>query len=206
MKLREWCMVFITALAMVFPSCGDATQGTAQPSEPITVVHIGPVAPDIIGVTIKAGRVEHGQQVPYQKEKTDVVQKDNLDIAWVLRGGKRIGALVGDGSLIYTADRLVGEKLDTDLADRPETYTLKSAEDPGMVNGASPKAVFRKSKPTDLARGAGFEASLQHIVYLKLAAPLKAGKKYTLAFKSIGIPEQSFTYDRSASPRSKSRC
>ena len=64
-------------------------------SEPPRVEHVGLVAPDIVGVTIAAGHVEYGRQVPYAKQAGDFVVPFMGVQRFVLRKGKVIGSLVG---------------------------------------------------------------------------------------------------------------
>ena len=50
-----------------------------------------------VGVTIVAGHVEYGRQVPYTKQAGDFVVPFMGVHRFVLRGGKLIGTLVGHG-------------------------------------------------------------------------------------------------------------
>ncbi|MBA4417153.1 MAG: hypothetical protein C0392_04485 [Syntrophus sp. (in: bacteria)] len=192
---KRWVMC--TVLVFLLANCNAAKVETKPvPQEKPKIVHMGPVAPNLISITIQTGRVEYGEQIPYVRESGDSTSVDNTGNTWVLRRGKMIGALISGGTKIMTLDRVVGDKLNTDLIDRPDTFTISSPDDAGYLKGTQIANVFRKSKPTDLARvGANFDAPIEHTLYLKLPTPLKTGKKYTLTFKSGELPEQSFSYD-----------
>ena len=75
-----------------------------------------------------------------------------------------------------------------------------SPDDAAYASQESPRAVFRKSKPADLAIcvGATSDASVEHTIYLKLGHPLKPGKRYTVKFPRLGLQEQKFAYDPAA--------
>jgi len=92
----------------------------AATAETPQVVHVGMAAPDIIGVTVRAGRAEYGRQIPYQPQPGDTVDRKSHQRR-VRRGGEFLGALVGrDEAMLYTPDRVVGPKLDTARPDRPQ--------------------------------------------------------------------------------------
>ena len=169
----------------------------AHADEPSRVDHVGMVAPDVVGVTISAGRVEYGRQEPYAKRPEDRVVDPGMH-RFVLRGGKLIGSLVGTkGDLLCTMDRVVGERLDVAWADRPASYRVASADDHHYTATREPAAVYRKTKPSDLAMVGvyKFEATTESVVYLKLPEPLAAGKQYTVSFPGSRLPDQKFTFD-----------
>jgi endoglucanase len=105
-----------------------------------------------------------------------------------------------DGKLLYTPDRVVGAKLDTRQSDRASTWRVGSPDDARFAAGVEPAAVFRKSKPSDLARIGSWQwdAPVRHVVYLRLPQPLAAGKRYVVKADGLGLAEQSFVYDPSA--------
>ena len=101
----------------------------ARAQEAPEVIHIGMVMPDIVGITVQAGHLEYGEQVPYEPRPGDQIDRDAKDRA-VRREGRFLGWLIGrEGDLIYTEDRLVGEKLDTEAADSPDSYTVTSSDE-----------------------------------------------------------------------------
>ncbi len=160
------------------------------------VVHVGMVAPRIIGVTVRAGHAEYGHQVPYKHREGDTIE-DPQHHRWVKRDGKFIGSLVGkEGSTLYTPDRLVGAEFDADWADRPDSYQVSSTDDPDYADGMIPIAVYRKSKATDLARVGPwhFEIPTEHVIYLQLPQKLTMERQYTIKFSGGYLPDQSFVY------------
>ena len=115
------------------------------------LVHVGMVSPHIISLTVMAGRVEHGRQIPYDGQEGDEVEDHNHH-RWVKRDGKFVGSLAGaEGSILHTLDILTGEKFNTEWADRVESYQITSEDDPAYADSVTPTAIHRKSKPTDLA-------------------------------------------------------
>ncbi|HPA17817.1 MAG TPA: glycoside hydrolase family 9 protein [Verrucomicrobiae bacterium] len=156
------------------------------------IVHVGAVAPDILGITIETGRLIKGQQEPYAQQDGDVVEKmERFGNGYVRRGGNQIGALVGPkADVIGYFDRLEGAPLGTAWADKPDTYTISSRDDPVFAAGLKPLAVYRKSKPTDMAQAGGwaFQWPMVHVLYLKLPSPLTSGKSYAIAFAGGLLP------------------
>ena len=176
-----------------------AAAARADPEEP-TVSHVGMVAPAILGITVRAGRVEYGEQSAYVPQPGDGVETraPGETWGWVKRAGKVIGARVGpEGKLLHTVDRLVGAPLDTAWADLPASYRIVSPDDPAYAAEQSPTSVFRKSKPSDLARVAPwqFEAPVTHTLYLVLPQPLRPGRHYRVVFGDGRLPAQAFTHE-----------
>ena len=167
--------------------------------EPPHIEHVGMVAPDIIGITILAGRVEYGRQVPYVKEPGDFVAASEVH-RFVARGGKIIGSLVGrDGDILCTMDEVIGERLDTAWADRPASYEVASEDDPDYGTPRKPAAVYRKSKPSDLGMIGPykFDSPTENVIYLKLPAPLGVGKSYVISFRDSKLSAHAFAFDPS---------
>ncbi|MFP4056765.1 MAG: glycoside hydrolase family 9 protein [Candidatus Brocadiia bacterium] len=182
-----------TTLALACGTLLCAALGAAEAPE---VVHVGTVAPDVLGLTLRAGHVEYGRQVSYEPQPGDRVDRSGHQ-RWVYREGKYLGSLVGEeGRIVYTPDRRVGPRLDTAWADRPASYRLVSTDDPRYADGLRPTAVHRKSKPSDLARVGPwqFRAPMLHVIYLRLPQPLAEGKSYTLRFDGAALPQQSFVW------------
>jgi len=204
LKFKKLIVVIIILLVLVFAFTyfsSDANhekevKSEAQTQDKPKIIHIGPVLPDIIAVTIKDGRVIHGKQIPYVPERGDVLSQDKNDL-WIARKGKSIGSIVGrTEKFIMTFDQVVGERLDLNLIDKAESFSISSTDDPDLSIERTPYTVYRKTKPYDFARiGATMEAPLEHVIYLKLLKPLKTGKKYTIDFKQSGIIKQTFLYE-----------
>ncbi len=161
------------------------------------IIDLGPVKPDLLGLHIDGGHIEYGRQVPYERRPGDEMRREGKE-RLVFRDGKFLGWLVGkDGKLIYTEDRLVGPFLDTELADKPSSYTIVSSDDPAFSQGLHPAAVYRKTKPSDFGRSHRwpFPVAVEHTLYLRMPRPLRVGARYTIRFADGFLPEQSFTYE-----------
>jgi endoglucanase len=192
----------IRALFCLAGVCGGLCGAfAAPPSGRLKVTHIAPVSPDTIAVTIAAGAIVYGDQVPYTKQPGDRVDREG-HARWVFRKDRYFGSLVGeDETLIYTADRFVGDRLDGKWAGRVESYLIASRNDPSFSRPISPKAVFRKTKPTDLGRCGPrhpwqFECASESVVYLKLPTSLSAGKSYTVRFNGKRLAPTEFVWDQ----------
>ncbi len=53
---------------LIVPLLFAAASSAGEPPE---IEHVGLVAPDVLAITITAGRVEYGRQIPYQKQDGD---------------------------------------------------------------------------------------------------------------------------------------
>lgn len=172
--------------------------------DPPRVAGLCVVAPAVVAVSIDAGRVELGDQVPYVPQQGDRrLAGQGGKGGWLQRDGKTIGGFVGPkGDVVQLFDRLVGEPLDTTWADQTASYALSSAEDANYREPVQPVKVTRKSKPTGLARTAGweFKAPVRHVLYLTLPQPLQTGKHYNLRFTGDRLPAVEFTHDPATRP------
>ncbi|MCC6443037.1 MAG: glycoside hydrolase family 9 protein [Armatimonadetes bacterium] len=196
-------MRFYSYHALLFLLAASGMQGAEKPR----VTHIGTVASHILGVTVRAGRVEYGRQSPYTPRPGDSEEKagDYQRWGWLRRDGRIIDGRVGrKGDLLMGFDRVIGDSLDTEKAGQPENYRLFSPDDPAYKEGVQPRQVFRKTKPTDLARVApwDFQAPMEHTLYLVLPRPLQPGKRYLLNFGGRFLPSEAFAY-RPSSRRSE---
>lgn len=183
-------------LILVAVVCGAACIAAAPPH----VVHVGLVAPDIIGITISAGHVEYGRQTPYVKQAGDTVNSNDIH-RFLTRDGKVVGNLVGtNADILCSMDAVVGERFNTEWADQPVNYTVTSGQDPHYSTPRKPVAVYRKSKASDLAMIGiyKFDSPTEHIVYLKLPTPLMARKQYVIAFKQSPLAKQTLAFDPDA--------
>ncbi len=200
--IRKGPSAMISRLGLPFVSvilcCSMTLVAAGQPPE---IIHLATVAPDTLGITAQAGRIEYGRQVSYERQDGDQIRGDEKD-RQVFRQGKFLGWLVGrQQKLVYTADTLEGQSLDTRWADDPGSYSLSSADDTDFTQPSAPVAVYRKTKPSDFGRQQawGFFAPSRHVLYLKFAKPLKPGRSYRLDFQGDKLPSQSFRHD----PRSQ---
>jgi endoglucanase len=162
-----------------------AKYGTRGPNSP-TVEAVGLVAPDVIGLTIHAGRVSPGSLAPYRAEEGDKRdEKKNkegqVESVILVRQGREIGWLIGPKrDQLVRFETFEGDPLLEFLADDPATFTVTSKDDPNFAApGRKPVSVSRKSKPFDWAqppRG----LAMRHRVYLRMNTPLKPGATYTI--------------------------
>lgn len=168
-----------------------ARYGKRGPLSP-RVVGVAPVAPDVLSLTIEAGRVipgSLGKYVPQPGDEKDEKKGPNGAVQQVIlkRGGQEVGWLIGRRrDTLVTYETLEGDPLLTFIADAPETYTITSAEDRAYATPVRPLAVYRKSKPTDWAQpGRGF--AMRHIVYLRLPHALTPGRHYSVDVGDLNV-------------------
>ncbi|HOV89415.1 MAG TPA: glycoside hydrolase family 9 protein [Syntrophorhabdaceae bacterium] len=202
MRLKRLSIIFILLLIGIFmffyyrTDANHEKPDSAKQRVPLKVTHIGTILPDIIGITIEERRVEYGRQILYEPHKKDRFIEEGGNI-WVVRNQKPIGSLVGRTErYIMTFDGVVGDRLEVANGDKPGSYIISSHDDNDFNNGSEPYAVYRKTKPSDLARiGMTFDAPLTHTIYLKLLRPMKTGKRYKIDFRLLDIPQQTFVYE-----------
>ena len=165
------------------------------------VVSVGVVASDVLCLRVRSQSIEHGKQIPYPPQPGDTVVLSGArkQHRIVRRDGNAIGTLAGeDQRILFVPDRLVGEALDTAWAGRPDSYRIMSDVDARYTNGTSPVAVYRKSKPVDMARmPAPQRSGTEHWLFLKLPEPLREGVSYDIEFQDESLAEMmsSFIYD-----------
>lgn len=191
--MTAWISIFLSTIS-VFATVLITEAGSAQ------LVHIGTVASDVIGLTIRSDQnVEYGRQIPYTKQEGDKVEDKELH-RWVYRNRQFIGSLVGaEEKLLHTPDRLVGESLDVSPLEKSSNWRITSLDDPNYAKnkGLRPKSIYRKSRPTDMIRTDSwkFEAPVEHTLYFKLPYPLQQGKHYTLTPKNTSLDSIEFIWD-----------
>ncbi len=191
---RVYVSVFVLAACSAWGEVTDVA--TAQTDNP-TLVHVGMVTPDTLGITVQAGRIEYGRQMPYQRQDKDQIRGDAKDRE-VYRDGKFLGWLIGrEKNLIYSADELQGTPLETRWADDVASYRLASSDDSRYAQPVKPVTIFRKTKPSDLGRLGGWKwsAPLRHVIYLRFAHPLQSGCHYRLEFTPERLPPHEFHFD-----------
>ncbi|MHC5056369.1 MAG: glycoside hydrolase family 9 protein [Planctomycetota bacterium] len=190
-------------LASAFAACLSAGVTLAADDSP-RVTHVCAVAPDVIAITVQAGRVEGGGQVPYEKrpgDRAETWKGKGHGPLWVVRDGRRIGTLVGKGGdVLWRFERVEGAPLDVKRADDPASYSVSSRDDAAFADPVRPAAVWRKSKPSDLARAGDWKWAmpLTHVLYLKLPRALETRKppsRYEIAMDGLGLPRQEYIHD-----------
>jgi endoglucanase len=184
--MRTTALFLIAFSLAVTASAGPVP---APPDAPIT--HVGLVAPDVIGVTFRCGKVEYGAQTPYTAQPGDRV--DTGKDLWVFRGGKCIGALVGkERKLLWHPDRLVGEPFCSDWASAASYHVAI-----GRSTVDTPVALYRKSKAADLARTGPWEfrSPTEDVVYLRLPRPVAPGEAFSITCGGSRPWRRSLTFD-----------
>jgi endoglucanase len=158
------------------------------------VSHAYLVDPSILALDITDGRVVRGQQVPY----VPAPNHRQMNNGWVKQNGEILGYLVEtDPPLLRTVDQRLGQPLDTNWADRPASYRIRSEQDGAYADGRQPTAVFRKTKPTKMAEVGPnqLDWSLRHTIYLQLPTPLTTGQTYRVEFDGQQLVDVTLTYD-----------
>ena len=203
--MRTSLLPVVGVLALLVVPCRHealaqpAGQAGGEEGEGPRVTYLGPVASDILCLKVRERQVEYAQQAPYEPQPGDRIDEPDGG-RWVVREGGDAGCLIGvEGKLLFTFDRVVGRRLDPQLAERPTTYVLSSPDDPRYAQPQTPQAVHRKTKPTDMAQTGrwAFDFPLEHTLYLRLPQPLAEGRRYQLSFADGALPAQEFTYEPS---------
>ena len=176
--------------------------GTRSARSP-EVIHVAPVAADIVAMVIDAQRVVPVAFSKYVPRDGDVKRMEKAQtgrpfpMAKLVRGGKPVGWLQGkDLQWFSSFETLEGDPLLDFLADDPANYEIASPDDPAYSQARRPSVVFRKTMPTDwLMPDNSFPT--RHRVYLKLPQALSPGKSYTVSIKAVNIrnPGVRFTHD-----------
>lgn len=130
------------------------------------IIEVSVVAENIILLTVQEGVVEGGVQVPYETQPGETLEADRdiPELIYIVKDGERIGVKVEDkqlGTRRFPFENIVGDKLDIESADDPETYRM---------NGVRPARVYRKTKPNNMAdpyRGYTY----RHCIYLVFNDP-----------------------------------
>ena len=174
-KVLPWFWLGLTCLA----GCTTPEKIKSESYDP-KVVDRFTVAPDIIVLTIDAGKIRHSYQEPYQPQEGDsiIVSKEfplGAKERVLIRDGKKIGWIAGKNNEVLTYfEAYLGSDLDFTHVDRADNYSITGQENLKI------EEVWRKSKPTDWAEPDRHLMAMQHKIYLKLSAPLTVGQGYTI--------------------------
>lgn len=191
LSLLSGLLLVSTALSGCFPTA------KADLDRPLKVQQSYAVQDRIIALQINTKTVTRRGQIPYQAQPGDRTVTNEAGELWVERQGKPLGILVGKNrEILYSLDQVEGPDLDTGWADRRQSYRITSSEDPNFRTGLEPKAVFRKSKPTDMPMIGVWDVAwpLAHTVYLELPMPMLPGKRYQITFQGGAVQDLSFHY------------
>ncbi len=170
------------------------SSGLADASPKIEFIAMA--SPDIIEVVVHAGQVHVGRQVPYVKQTKDVIQEISHNRT-LIRNGHRVGVLIGaDSDVLRPYDTFSGDLLDTTWADSKASYWIESATDSRYQQKLHPVQVFRKSRPTGVARTDNwtFRTPIESHLYLVLPHTLKLDVSYEISFERNQFSRQEFKY------------
>jgi len=183
--------------------------GAPHPADGPQVQHVCAVAPDVLAITLQAGRHVNNQFVPYVAQPGDEtveVEKDKPH--YEVRDGKvlqyfskalfrtdkkqrtKVGLLSPDGKHLCIEGKTAGELLDETVVDVPAAYAIQSADDPAYGKPRPPAAVFRKGKPNGYSQPLPF----LYTVSLKLPSPLKNGATYSIRFVGVNTSQETVSY------------
>ena len=159
------------------------------------VTNVAAVAPDVLGITVRAQDVLPSSFGPYGPEPGDQIgERTGKGSARPLtRDGGRIGNVVGSDDLwLHTPGPLTGVPLQVGEADDPANYTITSADDPAYAAGVQPTAVHRKSKAIGDSPHRYFPQ--EHQLYLRLPRPLKVGSTYQVQVANVNLDTDAIVY------------
>ena len=183
----------LALLALLFLAAGSAS------AQAPTVEAVYAAAPDLLALQFGAGRVTPSHLTAYVPQPGDMA-KTNNGATTLTRGGADVGWLIGPKhDSLVTFEGFTGDPLQTQAADDPASYTVRSADDPAYAAGVKPLAVTRKSKPTDWQQP-GRALALRHTLYLRLPTALRPGRTYTVALANFAVqtPRVTLHFDPAA--------
>ena len=174
--------------------------GDAAPAAKPRVTGVCAVAPDVLCITVEAGRGDCPGQTPYLRRASDEVvpRGGKHGSRLVKRGGREIGFLVGrEGDVLWRFERLLGEPLDTTWADNPDSYRVLVRQGPARTVAHTPKAVHRKTKPTNMLQVGPWKWAFPqvHRIYLRLGKPMTPGWGYRLHFRRGTLSGLTYRHD-----------
>jgi endoglucanase len=169
------------------------------------VVHVGAVAPDILGITIQNGEIDRQPMVPYEPQSGDVIHEAEgtalvIDDGQIKQGPiervlernkQRLGYIVGgrDGKrFLVPFEKRKAEAAPLTLPEAAADLRILSEDDSNYAAGQVPLKLFRKTKPTDRLMNDAAEQLLRHTIYLQLKDPLQQGRTYRIEVKGTAEP------------------
>lgn len=194
-EFRWFTGLAVVTLLMIIT--GSYVLSSWQPDDRLPVQQVYTVRQDILAIAVETGKVTYGQQLPYQPQPDDQRSTKDDRQPQVRRKGQVIGTLVGDDEdILYTYDRLEGETLNTDWADQARSYQITSRTDPAYRRPVTPKAVYRKTRPTDWVEDGTNQREwpLAHRIYLQLPTDLNPGNTYQVQFDDDRLQTVTFEY------------
>jgi len=182
-------------------------KGAPHPADGVVPTYVCAVAPDVLAVTIQAGRHANNELKLYEAQPGDEI-KDEKGTYHAVENGKvverryravyrrvngkptSIGMLTPDGTQLSVGHKTIGQLLDERAVDRPGAYTIRSADDAAYAEPTPPVAVYRKGKPNGHSKPLPF----LYTISLRLPRPLKDGATYTVEFVGVNTSERTITY------------
>ena len=149
------------------------------------------VARNILLLTVQEGAIVGGVQEPYRPQEGETLEQDkNIpSLVYIVKDGKRIGVKVEDrqkGVQRFPFEKVIGEPLDENAADDVLSYS---------INGRHPFAVWRKSKPNNVADPAPFSGyTKRHCLYLVLCEEVMSGTTISLTFCKGLFDREEYTF------------
>ncbi|NJN32608.1 MAG: hypothetical protein HC824_20970, partial [Synechococcales cyanobacterium RM1_1_8] len=166
---------------------------TAEPGPSLGQIYA--VQSHILALELEVGEVSYGQQHPYRAQAGDRIDPDEWGQRWLSRRGQILGLLVEGDRLLYGFDRYRGSAPSGKALSQGK-YLLSSQTDPAYLTPLAPRQVFRKSRPTDMARISADQSAwpVLHTLYLDWPQPLNPGNRYRLESKEGHWPAVTFDY------------
>lgn len=189
------------------------TDGAAHPEDGPEVQYVAPVSPYLLALTIQERWITPGGQIPYEAQDGDEIRTDEKGdkrlswhkgapalvgtrTVWRDRNGdgrkERLGTLVNGGATVRFDAQIHGTPITRATLGEPRAYRLRSTNHDAYGEPQNPEAVFIKSKP--LERADNGQSPVRHIVYLKLAQPLKPGADYTVSPWGVKARQATVSY------------
>jgi endoglucanase len=176
------------------------------------VIHIAPLSPNLLQLTIRAGMIPDVELEPYEPKEGDKISPNpqHEAVAWTegqgegelaveaeqvrlfrtIEGRRQlVGFLTGDGGYLLPVETVVGDPLHPLLVDRVEGYAISS----GDFKQVHPITVHRKSKPINMTHP-DRQAAMEHRVILELSEPLQADRRYTVHLSGVNTQRESIEY------------
>ncbi|HUX97869.1 MAG TPA: glycoside hydrolase family 9 protein [Bacteroidales bacterium] len=200
------CQASDTDIPFKSKKVGEALPSTGMAQDPPQLSHVSAVAPDILCIEIDVCRIIPCIQIPYKSDPKDVVTEsgttklDEIRNIFVVRDGFPLGTLVGlDRKTITLYERVAGENLNTDAADNPGSFQIRSSDDNNYRKAVSPEKVWRKSRPTGWTDSSWQLSKIQyatskHFLYIKLPYPLKEYQTYLVSFPDLNLKSSAVYY------------
>jgi endoglucanase len=183
-------------LALLCGSCmtnvqaqNNRTPNSLKPTQIYTV------RPDILAIEIDTGSIDRATPRPYTKQSGDVIMQPRPKIGddWVKSPMGTKGALVGsDRKNIFPFDKRQGHRLNLIPWKKNTTVNIQSLDDNEYAKTQHPKAIHRKTRPTDMALIGEWKMDTieRHTFYLQLPQPLTPNKTYQLSFPGTQLLSQ----------------